>query len=82
MGEVLSKDDPTAKSEDIKAVSYRNVIGSIMYVMIETHLDIAVVTSTVSRFLSEPGLTYWKAVKRILRYLKSTKDLSIVYNRR
>ncbi len=76
VGEVLSKDDPTTKSEDMKAVPYKNAIGSIMYAMIGTHPDIAVATSTVSRFLSEPGLTYWKAVKRILRYLKGTKDLS------
>ncbi len=79
VGEVLSKDDPTTKSEDMKAVPYRNAVGSIMYAMIGTRPDIAVATSTVSRFLSEPGLTHWKAVKRILRYLKGTKDLSIVY---
>ncbi len=80
VGEVLSKDDPTAKSEDMKAVPYRNAIRSIMYAIIGTCPDIVVTTSTVSRFLSEPGLTHWKAVKRILRYLKGTKDLSIVYD--
>ncbi len=58
VGEVLSKDNLTMKSEDMKAVPYRNAIGSIMYAMIGTHPDIAVATSIVSRFLSEPGLTH------------------------
>ncbi len=56
--EVLSKDDPTVKSEDMKAVPYKNAIGSIMYAMIGTHPDITVATSTVSRFLFELGLTH------------------------
>ncbi len=80
VGEVLSKDDPTVKSEDMKAVPYRNAVGSIIYAMIGTCPDITVVTSMVNRFLFEPGLTHWKVVKRILRYLKGIKDLSIVYN--
>jgi len=35
-------------------------------------------TSFVSRYVSNPGLEHWTAVKRILRYLKGTEDLGLV----
>ena len=33
----------------------------------------------LGRYLSNPGQSNWKAAKKVLRYLKSTKDLILTY---
>ena len=34
-----------------------------------------------SRYLSNPGMEHWKAAKRVIRYLKRTKDYILIYKR-
>ncbi|KAK9108126.1 hypothetical protein Syun_024137 [Stephania yunnanensis] len=41
--------------------------------------DICFVVGMVSRYQANPGQTHWRAVKRILRYLKGTIDYSLCY---
>ena len=33
----------------------------------------------LGRYLSDPGQSHWKAVKKVLRYLQGTKDLMLTY---
>ena len=35
----------------------------------------------LGRYLSNPGSQHWKASKKVLRYLKGTKDLMLTYQR-
>ncbi|XP_073064035.1 secreted RxLR effector protein 161-like [Primulina eburnea] len=56
-----------------------SAIGSIMYDMISTQLDIAFALSVERRYQSNPGLLHWKAVKDIFKYLRKTKNLFLVY---
>lgn len=63
----------------MKNVPYREAVGSLMYAAMGTRPDIAFATSTVAQFLENPGWIHWEAVKRIFRYLKGTRDLSLVY---
>ncbi|RDX86447.1 hypothetical protein CR513_32215, partial [Mucuna pruriens] len=60
-------------------VSYASIVGSLMYAMVCTRLDIAHVIGTDSIFLSNPGREYWNAVKWILRYLYGTSDLRLCF---
>ena len=60
-------------------IPYASAIGSIMYVMLCTRPDIAHALSVTSRYQADPGLEHWKAVKCILKYLRRTKDLLLVY---
>ena len=60
-------------------VPYANAFGSLMYAMICTQPDICYVVGLVSRFQSNSRLAHWKAVKRILRYLKGTMDYILCY---
>jgi hypothetical protein len=60
-------------------VPYANAIGSLMYAMMCTQSDICYAVGLVSRFQSNPGQSHWKAVKRILRYLKGTIDYVLCY---
>jgi hypothetical protein len=73
------------KTEDEKAqmrmIPYASVVGSLMYAQVCTRPDIAYVTGMLGRYLSNPGLDHWKAAKKVLRYLKGTKDYKLTYRR-
>lgn len=58
---------------------YQSAIGSIMYGMLGTRPDIAYAVSVVSRYSSNPTETHWKAVQRILRYIKGTLNYQLVF---
>ena len=51
---------------------YAQAISSLMYVMNCTRSDIAYAVSKLSRYTSNPGPDHWKAIVRVLRYLKKT----------
>ena len=63
----------------ISSISYASAVGSIMYAMLCTRPDIAYTLGIVSRFQADPREDHWKAVKNILKYLRRTKDIFLVY---
>jgi hypothetical protein len=69
---------PDEKTQ-MEKVSYSSVVGSLMYAMMCTIPDISFVVGMVSRYQANPGQSHWKAVKRILRYLKGTADYSLCF---
>ena len=52
-----------------------------MYLMSCTRPDIAYSVSRLSRYTSNPGIDHWKAIVRLLRYLRYTRDLGLYYTR-
>ena len=60
-------------------IPYSNAIGSLMYVIMCTRLDICYAVGMVSLYQENPGMMHWKAINRILRYLKDTKDYFLCY---
>jgi len=60
-------------------VSYASAIGSLMYVMVCTRLDIAHAIELLSMFLSNPGNEHWEGVKWVLRYLKGTSKMHLSF---
>ena len=81
-GVKLSKTQcPGTDAEEVKMsrVPYASAIGSIMYAMTCTRPDVAFALSMVSRYQGNPGESHWIAVKSILRYLRRTKDMLLVY---
>jgi hypothetical protein len=69
----------TLEYAKMKDVPYREAIGSLMYAAIATRPDIAYAVGILSRFSDNPGLVHWEVAKRVLRYLKGTKDWWLVY---
>ena len=63
----------------MKTISYFPVVGSLMYSQVCTRLDIAFVVGVLGTYLSDLGQSHWKATKKVLRYLKGTKDLMLTY---
>nr|GEZ81919.1 retrovirus-related Pol polyprotein from transposon TNT 1-94 [Tanacetum cinerariifolium] len=65
--------------ERMNKVPYANAVGSLMYLMMCTRPDIAYAVSIVSRYLANPGKNHWEAVKWILKYLRGTANVGLVY---
>ena len=65
--------------EEMAGIPYASVIGSIMYAMLSTRPDVALALSLVSRFQANPGRKHWIAVKNILKCLRRTRDMCLVY---
>ncbi|KAJ9564428.1 hypothetical protein OSB04_000394 [Centaurea solstitialis] len=68
-----------AELEKMSRVPYASAIGSIMYAMTCTRPDVSFALSMVSRHQQNPGEGHWTAVKNILKYLRNTKDMFLVY---
>ena len=78
----LSKEMCPQTIEEVQKMSkipYASAIGSLMYAMLCTRPDISYGVSITSRYQSNPGIEHWNAVKNILKYLRRTKDLFLVY---
>lgn len=60
---------------------YRRLICSLMYVAVTTRPDLSYSVSYLSRFLDSPTDQAWKAGKRILRYLSSTKNAGLYFKK-
>ena len=51
-----------------------------MYTMTQTRPDLAFAVSLLSRFASNPSQLHIGAAKRVIRYLKSSRNLGITYH--
>lgn len=58
---------------------YQSLVGSIMYLMTSTRPDLAFTISSLSKFLAKPTTVHLAAAKRVLRYLKQTKNYGLTY---
>ncbi|GJR62913.1 putative RNA-directed DNA polymerase [Tanacetum coccineum] len=78
----LNKTQGASTPEEVKRmqnVPYASAVGSIMYVVRCTRPDVAFAQNITSRFQQNPGECHWTAVKNILKYLRNTKDMFLVY---
>ncbi|KAL0554292.1 hypothetical protein IC582_008210 [Cucumis melo] len=67
--------------DSIEQLEYSRIIGSLIYIMSCTRPDIAYAISKLSRYTSNPGQDHWKAILRILGYLKHTENYGLHYIR-
>nr|GEW49812.1 probable protein phosphatase 2C 12 [Tanacetum cinerariifolium] len=68
-----------AEMKRMQNVPYASAVGSIMYAVRCTRLDVAFAQNVTSRFQQNPGDIHWTTVKNILKYLRNTKDMFLVY---
>ena len=68
---------PTLLTSSEKS-TYREMIGSLLYLSTMMRLDITYTISTLSQYLDSPHSTHLEAVKQIFRYLINTKHLQLV----
>ena len=67
---VLESDSPSTDEEkkETSQFPYRQLLGSLMYLMVGTRFDIAYAVSQLARVMSNPGVRHWHALKYLLRY--------------
>ena len=55
------------KEKDMSCVPYTSVVGSLMYAMVCTRLDISHAMGVLSRYMLKPGKENWTTTKRVFR---------------
>ncbi len=73
---------PTSPEEqaEMKKVPYRELVGKLLYLAVATRPDISYAVGVLCRFVENPGHLHWGATKRLLRYLKGSIGLKLVYS--
>ena len=59
----------------------RQAIGCLMYLANATRPDIAFSVNNVSRYVTMPTKELWKAIQRIIKYLKTTSTVGLHYTK-
>ena len=67
--------------EQMKRTPYRQLVGCLLHLANTTRPDLSFAAGYLSRFMSNPGLAHWKAAKHVMRYLKGSTKLGIVYGK-
>uniref|UniRef100_A0A803NIM8 Retrovirus-related Pol polyprotein from transposon TNT 1-94 n=1 Tax=Cannabis sativa TaxID=3483 RepID=A0A803NIM8_CANSA len=74
-------EDKKRRKKSWKKFHMKWLWGCLMYVMVSTRPDIAHALSILSRFISNPMINHWRALKWLLRYLSGTSDIGLTYKR-
>ena len=74
--EILHKDE--LGPERKQSWKYRSAIGMLNYLASTTRPDVLYAVHQCARFSANPRLSHERAVKRIVRYLKKTRDKGII----
>ena len=59
----------------------KNLIGGLMYIMVCTRPDLSTAINILSRYSNKNNKELWQCLKRVLRYLKGSMNLKLVYKK-
>nr|GEV06818.1 zinc finger, CCHC-type [Tanacetum cinerariifolium] len=65
----------------VAQLEYSRINGMLVYLMTSTRTDLAYVVSRLSRYTSNPSDAHWKAMTRVLHYLRYSRDYGPHYDR-
>ena len=65
--------------EQMKNITYASTVGSLMYAQVCTIPDIAFTVGMLGRYQIDPGLDHWRAEKKVMNYIRGTKDYMLMY---
>ena len=84
-GATLSSDQLPATPTQVmcmRSILYAEVIGSVLWPVVVSRPDVAFTVSLLSQFIQNPGPVHWEALKWVIVYLGSTKDLWLTFGGR
>lgn len=58
-------------------INYRSAIGLLNHLSQYTRPDISFAVSSLARFNAKPGMTHWKEVRKVWKYLQTTRKLKL-----
>jgi hypothetical protein len=73
----LSKNDGDA----VMMTEYRSLVGKVMYLMTKLAPDLANPARELAQHLSNPGEQHWRALDRLIGYVKAKKFDGLVYRK-
>jgi hypothetical protein len=77
----MSKDQCTISEKEkdcMKNMPYHQAIDSLVWAAVTIRPDIVFAVSLFSQFMENPREVHWEAIKRVLRYLKGTKNNKLI----
>ena len=66
--------------EFVPKFPYPELVGTLMYIATCTRPDIALAVGEVAKFFERYNKSHWTAAKRILKYVKTTQELGIIFS--
>eukprot|EP00253_Pinus_taeda_P010561 PITA_10561 len=69
-----------SEDKDVNPTLYRQLIGSLMY-LVNTKPNICYVVNSLSQFMVELKRVHWAAAKHVLRYLQGIVNYGLLYTR-
>jgi histone deacetylase 1/2 len=80
-GMVFSKKDcPDPPESDANCKQFRSLIALANFISCWTRPDITFVVNKLCKYMSNPGVLHWQALKHLLRYLKGTTNSGLSYD--
>ena len=68
------------EEEEVDKAGYLIALGALLYLTTFTRPNISFVVSTLGRHFQKPTVRHWAGVKHLLRYLRGTEDLGLLYS--
>ena len=56
---------------------FRSLLGGLLYLSTRTRPDVTTATSMLAKVQNDPGISQWKMLQHLVRYLKGTSDYGI-----
>ena len=80
---LLTADSPSTPMQVVHmcGIPYMEVIGSVFWPVIISQPDAAFAVSILLQFIQNPGPAHWEALKHMIVFLGSTKDLWLTFGR-
>ena len=67
--------------KSMSEIPYASAMRSIIYVMLCIRPDVAYALGIASKFQTDLEEDHWKAMKNILKYLRRTKNIFLIYEK-
>ena len=86
-GRSKTSDDPytSCKEEEEEEfhnkIQYLATVGALLYLSTYTHLDISFAIRVLAQHSQRPSICHWNGIKHLLRYLRVTEDLGLLYTK-
>ena len=76
-----TSDSPSTQTQVacMRRIPYAEAISSVLWPVVVSRPDAAFAVSTLSQFIQNPGPAHWEALKRVIVFLRSTKDLWLTF---
>ena len=77
----VNKSSPEESPELTDGTLYRNIVGSLIYIMTCTRPDLSYIVSKLSQHMAKPSQSHLSMSKFVLKYLKGTENYSLVFKK-